>query len=546
MGRTHERRSIVSISHPGLFFCLLGIALPATLLSSTNILSASSSSSNLQAIDTRTLAIPKELGSISQVISPAHAEPNGKLVILIQDAHTNYEAQKHLAGILDQLASQYGIRLILVEGSEGDMGLTKFRGIGTTSARHAVAESYLKKGMLSGEEYLDIVSEHPFTIWGVEDTPLYDRNFDAFLKTEQLREESTAALATLREVSGQLEPIVWSQGLQELDARRALYDAGKLPLAAYVYELVDRAGASGLGLAGYPNLDRFVTANELEDAVNVTQAGQEQKQLITELRSRVSSDALAQLKEIGLQLQNGKATRAAFYRELSRLMQANSVDAATYPALAQYSRYLLAKDDLDLSGLLAELYQFESDLKHRLADTPEALQLLVISEGLSIFDRLIILKWMPHEYRAYGEQKEAFGIASWVEFLAAQAAQNGIAWEWKGDAEKLQGNLSQAAQFYEAAEARNQALVQRALDKIQAEGVEVAVLIVGGFHTNGCAELLANQGFEVAVLTPAVGTATDDARYAEILKYKQAHRMIPATPGLWQVAAEPAQKSVTP
>jgi hypothetical protein len=538
MGITLERRRIVSLPHPSIFFRLLEIALPAILLSSAaNVFSASTSS--LQAIDTRSLTIPKELGSVSEVISPAGAEPNGKLVILIQDAHTNYEAQKHLAGILDALAAQHGIRLILVEGSEGDMGLTKFRSIGTTASRRAVAEEYLKKGMLSGEEYLDIVSEHPFTIWGIEDTALYDRNFNAFLKAEQVREESAGALAKLRDVSRQLEAIVWSEALRELEAKRGLYDAGELPVTAYAHELADRAAASGLELTGYPNLERFVTATGLEGSVDVAQAGQEQKLLITELRSRVSADELTSLKEIGLQLQNGKATRAAFYRELDRLIRFASIDTAEYPILAQYIRYLLAKDDLDLGGLLVELHQFESALKQRLADTPEARQLLAINQGLFIFDRLILLKLVPHEYQAYREQKDTASIPSWVEFLAAQAAQNGIAWEWDGGAEALQGHLSQAAEFYEAAEARNQTMVQRALDKMDTEGAEAAVLILGGFHTDECAALLANQGFEVAVLTPKIGTATDDARYAEILKYKQAHRMLPVAPGLWQVAAEP-------
>ena len=60
------------------------------------------------------LFVSPELGQVSQIHEVPASDHSTKQLIVIQDAHVNFSAQKHLAQILDQLVSTYGIRLILV------------------------------------------------------------------------------------------------------------------------------------------------------------------------------------------------------------------------------------------------------------------------------------------------------------------------------------------------------------------------------------------------------------------------------------------------
>ncbi len=80
----------------------------------------------------------------------AHQGSNGKTIILIQEAHVDYNAQKAIAEILKSLIQKENLRLILVEGGWGDVALTYLRNYGTPEGRLQVAERYLKDGKNSG------------------------------------------------------------------------------------------------------------------------------------------------------------------------------------------------------------------------------------------------------------------------------------------------------------------------------------------------------------------------------------------------------------
>ena len=123
--------------------------------------------------------IPADSGYITD--TRAAATPEGPLIIHIREAHTNYEGQQHLATILEHLVKRYGLQLILVEGGEGDADLSYLRSQGSRAARKELAEEYLKAGQLSGEEYFEIVSDYPMTLWGVDDQTLYDAHVELFL-----------------------------------------------------------------------------------------------------------------------------------------------------------------------------------------------------------------------------------------------------------------------------------------------------------------------------------------------------------------------------
>ena len=144
------------------------------------------------------LFVPQDLGYLSDVHEISTPNGPAKLVILIQDAHTNYDAQKHLAKILDRFATDYGIRLVLVEGGVGDVSLSYLRQWGSKDVLQRLAEQYLKTGMISGEEYLDLVSDHPLTLWGIESVDRYEDHFEAFMEVEHVRDAGQGDLTALR------------------------------------------------------------------------------------------------------------------------------------------------------------------------------------------------------------------------------------------------------------------------------------------------------------------------------------------------------------
>ena len=286
---------------------------------------------------------------------------------------------------------------------------------------------------------------------------------------------------------------------------------------------------AGVRLARYPHVQQAMTAIQLEKELNREQVAQEQRQALEALQQRTPTGGLEDLQVLSKALKAGQAEPGAFYEALTMHLQDVGIRLDRLPQLDRYIHYLRLQPVLQSPELSAELTDLQHAVIVALAGSPDEAGLLRIEQGLTLFERLIQLRWNPHEYAQYLAHHTEWQMARWVPALTAQAARLGVRWTWSGDAQALDGQLAQAAHFYELAEARDREMVRRALAKMDEEHQQVAVLIAGGFHTDHLSQLLTAEHLQVAVITPWVEQATDEHRYTELLKDR--YRQRASTPG---------------
>src|SRR3989338_6913080 len=111
---------------------------------------------------------PSEFATLKEV-----RKNSGPFIIHIQDAHSNYSGQQNIASALDDLMTRYKISLVLVEGGSKDDTLTPIKRVAPPDVWKKVARKFLLAGRIAGEEYLNLISDHPMKIMGIEDKPLY-------------------------------------------------------------------------------------------------------------------------------------------------------------------------------------------------------------------------------------------------------------------------------------------------------------------------------------------------------------------------------------
>ena len=70
-----------------------------------------------------------------------HSGPKDGLLILIEDAHSNYSGQQNLAGALDDIMDKYGVSLVLSEGGTDDCSLTPLKKVATPEVWKRVAKT---------------------------------------------------------------------------------------------------------------------------------------------------------------------------------------------------------------------------------------------------------------------------------------------------------------------------------------------------------------------------------------------------------------------
>lgn len=464
--------------------------------------------------------VPRELGQIAQVHEAVAPHPSHKLLLVIQDAHVNYEAQKHLAEMLDRFVSLYGVKLVLVEGGEGDASLSYLRDLGSKATREKVADQYLRDGILSGEEYLDLTSDHALMLWGIDAPTLYDAHMAALLDVERIQEAAKPPLVQLRQLVEQVRATFPNEPLRQFEAARAAFDAGQLGVSAYLDQLIAQCARLGIELTGSPHLQRVVAARALEEHLKPERIAEEQRQAVGRLQRRTAQRDLQQLKDLADRLGAKQVEPWAFYRKLDTLLRQAAMSTEDFPHLSEYLHYLDLKASFQPRLLWSELHELRDRVKSRLIQSPTEAQVTAMADRVRLYERLLEMAWTPEEYRRYRAHEAPIRLSEWVPALQTLGSRLGVDTAWPVDAQALEAQLTSAARFYDVAYVRDEELMRRALEKMDDEGERVAVLIVGGFHTDNLVDRLSKTPMDVIVITPVVSADTNQAHYLQVLKSK--------------------------
>jgi hypothetical protein len=461
------------------------------------------------------LRIPTEHGTLKE--SHAAREP---IIIHIQDAHANYEAQKHLAGILDYLIRAHGLALVLVEGGSRNDSLSYMRTYAPLEKRKQVAEEFLQSGKISGENYLDLTTDYDFTVYGVEKPELYDQNMEAFFTVEQVQAKALAAMTGFRQAVEQLKQLSYPAEVRDLELRELEVKEGRVPLAQHYQSLAEEAGKRKVNVADakFPNLLRFLKASKLEKEINFKTVETERTRFLEGLTSSLPKQEMDRLLKQSLELKSGLISPATFYGHLkSRLKPEQN---AEYPTLTQYIDYLSLFEGIDHAALFNEVEGLSDQVKDSYFKAKSQRKLAQVAKDVGVLEDLLELKLTPDSYDYYRTHKKEFRPDTWAEDLRGLGQEQKPALLFALNPGPLNGAMPSMASFYEIARARDEAMVENALKQIKEFNVPYAVLIAGGFHTPAFERLFQEQKVSYAVVAPKVGkvTAADTEKYHRVLK----------------------------
>ncbi len=159
------------------------------------------------------------------------------IIYHIQDAHAVFEAQQNLAKIVEALIQKEGIDLVLVEGGAGNVSLTSLRSLAWKKVRKRVGESFLRQGKITGEEFLELSSDYPFELYGIEDPALYRQNLDVFLSGISKKEKLSKELGRLDSAFSSLESSIYPSRFRDLEELRLAWRFGKGDFQVYLNTL---------------------------------------------------------------------------------------------------------------------------------------------------------------------------------------------------------------------------------------------------------------------------------------------------------------------
>ncbi len=513
--------------------------------------------------DLSAINVPPEDGQILEVWSPADrgGQVSSPTVILLQDLHTQAEAQQAEGRILQHLHKTYNLKLVAAEGAEGPFALEFFKQFPEDAKLRAdVAKTFLAAGELTGHEYEIITKQLPITVYGVEDMALHAENTEAYRQVLDVAPAAQEAIVRIQQALAALEPKLYPAPLQALRAHVEQFQGGALAMpeyVGYVSELAQHHGVSMDTVA--PNLVRFQQLQTMEQAIDRDQVQAELQQLLgviaerhqrsgfstrsarsneNETRSSSSeapegrgvekqpraereSDEFAVLLD---QFQRQAIAPAYFYPRLVALAQQASVDMSVYASVVAFAAYLELTHALQHHRLLPELEQLEWALTERLAGSEDAKTLATLVRHALLLHDLFSLKLTPDQWAYVQAHREEFTAEAFTAFLERQergfstrsarsnenSSTSSGAPEGRG-VEKLRHDLAGildavlplAERFYVLAHQRDRVLCERTLALLQGLGI----------GDRGRAVFAATTGASVSLAdNPAKPTTNDERR----------------------------------
>lgn len=471
------------------------------------------------------LEVPAESGKVYEQFTGS----NGKTLVLIQEAHVDYGAQKAVAEILRGLIEKESLRLILVEGGWGDVGLASLRSLGSREGRAKVAEQYLREGKISAEEYLDLTSDFSLTLWGIEDPAAYRENMEAFLKLHEVRPKLLEILTQTESLLRKVQEKTFSLPALTLEKKRRAYRDRKINLFEYLQflsSLKKNEKSSDLDLGRFPHLQKLTALTGIgprDGGLDAGKAEWEKQNLI-----RFLSKKLTKLEFEKLRLLEERKTpeeELKFLKSLTSLYEKTSSQgkAVPYENLKVYLRVFEEVVASNPKAVFEEVDALEGEMRQALL-AGEVMQTTArMGDSLEILKQLFELKLSPAEFERLETDSADFDLSHWEDFLKIKLAQLGISSNPLPDFQEIQKWTPEAKKFYGAARKREQALIENAVTKIESEGEKIAALICGGFHAERLAAAFKEKGYSLFVVSPRFTPADpkmQEQLYFNLLKTK--------------------------
>ncbi len=414
------------------------------------------------------LKVPEAYGHVAEM----YQGPSDQVVLLLQDAHSQAEAQKHLGALIHYFQTKFAVGFVGLEGAAGALDAQIFKSFPDQKLLRRVLKSYQSKGELAGGGMAAIFygkdpKSGPVFFQGIEDWDLYQQGTAYYLEARKQQDRITEKLEALETELALKKRSAYSEKLLQADASLERF---------------------------YSQKESFAETLKTLSAIERPQPGSEVDLVLREILNPETLDSDA---EAGL-------LKAA--RLVSKAV-ANHPDARLYAAFHQkYQAFITSQATPENFAVF--LQKQARQLKLPLMLPPEILrraaaqQKLQAVEGTRLFASMEMYAAAVKNSLIHGAVQKNLDKAT--ARLRALKAMNRLAmtekvWqalvqtpkdEWTAPEKEILNLMQAHRHFYETAAKREEVFFENVTAGMRRLKQKTALAVVGGFHAQGLLERL--------------------------------------------------------
>ncbi len=444
------------------------------------------------------LEIPGSLGKVEHL---SQAQGNTGFVIHIQDAHGSYQAQKNIRLLLNYLKKRYGIKLVFLEGGASALNPQYFHFFKDKRRNQRIARRLMRKGVLSGAEAF-LIEQGEAEGFGIENVGVYRQDIGLFRKVLSRHPETRKFLQTEERHARLLETKIMSRRLRKFLKAWRDYRKESSSLLRFMGILENEAQKTlGLNLKDpvhqnrFPSLLRILKVKKLEDALDRDKAAEEREALIRSLETKLGEKGKTWLEPLRT-LDKSKNPRLVFEKIFEK---AGSVDFGPYSHFKQYAQYLIFQSEIDGPEIFQEIETLCSEIFSRLAKTEDDKILIEAERQIAFLEKLFALELTRAEYRQILNMPfEPSSLSGSINLLSQKYG----SFDTTEDLNSCDRIFDDALTFYRLAEEREQHFIGALFRVMKEKQNDRAVIVTGGFHSEGITEQFEKKGISYAEISP--------------------------------------------
>lgn len=485
--------------------------------------------------------VPESLARIDEMYE-APPSVQSKLVLHIQTIHGNYETQMKIKKLLEYLHDTYGFKLLLLEGASDKLNAKNIQVFPDEENNRNLAELLAQKGELTGGELFYLEHQDTAEAVGIENPQLYRKNYELYREIKDHEGDLNRFLTLMNSRLMTLNSRTFSPDLRRVLSEWQKFSAGHREFLPFVNGLgkdakkyLDIDLESIFAQVQWPQLTRLLVIQSMEKELNPARAKTETAELISFLESKqIDPELIDGIKQLGKRKISMARVTANDPRiqYLPRYLLERLVDTAgplgfrfqDYPAFSVHAGYLILQSEIQSSLLFEEIEKLFDSLLNTLAVTQVEKDLLELYRDGELLSDLFHLeltrkKWERAVYRRDWLNPQAMmRRLENVQFSGAAGEKQSVA---GFRSKSIQNYFMTAFRFYDFARARENAFYESMIREMDSRQLDKAILITGGFHTDGISEMFREGGINYGILSPVVSGTPDTGHYASIMSGKQ-------------------------